>query len=391
VSFRSPATIIDAIDFFKQASRDYDDPEIPVDQRGVSFILKLQTSGGNAEGDDPFAPASSAPPDVPVIPTFTARNISLYDALRLVCEVTGMKLNLKHGLVMLVPLNDPDTELLSQNYSVLPRFVECVSYTLAELQEQDKWQSQTPTVETQENEYKKFFARLGVQWPTGSSVTYFGSQLRVTNTQENLEHLEQILSELNVIPVLVQVDLQVVTFQKKDIEKLQLAGNMTKEALLRLWKAGKAKLTATASAEVNPAQEAIVKVTQEISYPSEFNVQMSYASSDGGMSFRKPIWVPEPQNFTMRETGIILQITPKVEENGTLITLNLKPQWVTLDQWISHGPKNLFLQPVFGVTSFESQVTIADGDTILLGNSSTTDGKWVNVGFLTAKKVRVQK
>jgi type II secretory pathway component GspD/PulD (secretin) len=94
-------------------------------------------------------------------------------------------------------------------------------------------------------------------------------------------------------------------------------------------------------------------------------------------------------NFTMRETGMILQVIPKVSEDGTLLTLNLRPQRVTLDQWISHGPKNLFRQPVFGVTSFETQIEIEDGDTVLLGSSSTTDGKWVNVGFLTAKKMRV--
>ena len=49
ISFRPPATIIDAVDFFRQASKDFDRPEIPVDQRGFNFVLQLDkvlTSGG---------------------------------------------------------------------------------------------------------------------------------------------------------------------------------------------------------------------------------------------------------------------------------------------------------------------------------------------------------
>jgi type II secretory pathway component GspD/PulD (secretin) len=296
---------------------------------------------------------------------------------------------------MIVPINDPDTELISRSYSVLPSFVERISNALAEMHEPNKWSSLPSSTGTPEDDFKKFFAQMGVQWPIGSSIMCFENQLRVSNTLDNLEILEQILFELNVIPALVNVDVQMVAFRMKDIEKLQLAGGMTKEALLGLQKAGKAKLVATASAEVEPDQEAIVKVTQEILYPSEFNVQIAAANAHSwAPNFRGVLWVCEPQNFTMRETGMILQVIPKVEDNA-LISLNLKPQWVTLDRWevIPAGflfGRSPFRQPVFGVTSFETQVTITDGDTVLLGNSSTTDGKWVNVGFLTVKKTRTQ-
>jgi len=186
---------------------------------------------------------------------------------------------------------------------------------------------------------------------------------------------------------LIQADVQIVAFRLKDIEKLQLAKNMTTKALLGLWKAGKAKLVATTSVVGAPDKEAVVKVTQEMVYPSEFNVQIS-ESGGAHFNFRRAVWVPEPQNFTMRETGMVLGIIPKIEENAR-ITLSLKPQWVAFDRWdggfLPHLP---FRQPVFSATSFEMKITIADGDTILLGGSSTpaSDGKWVNVGFLTVHK-----
>ena len=41
ISFRPPATIADAVEYFKQASRDFDRPDIPIDQRGFNFVLDL--------------------------------------------------------------------------------------------------------------------------------------------------------------------------------------------------------------------------------------------------------------------------------------------------------------------------------------------------------------
>ena len=379
MKFSPPDTIIDALDFLKQASRDYEDSKIPIEKRGIGLILKLHSPAKVVESDDdPFAAGESNSTDVPVLPAMTARNISLYDALRLVCEVTGMKLNLQNPFVMIVPLEDPDSELISRDYTVLPLFSDRL-------------------YPPPEGSFEEFCAKMGVQWPTGSSVTYLEefSKLRITNTHDNLAKFEQLLWDMNVLPTLVNVDMQIVAFQAKDIEKLQLAKNMTKEALLALQKAGKAKQVATTSAVVEPDQEAIVKVVQEIIFPSEFNVQIENASAfGGGVRMSKAVWVCEPMNFTMRETGMILQIIPKVMEGG-LLCLNLRPQWVTLDRWETYGDgstkKDPFRQPVFGVTSFETQVTLQDGDTILIGSSSTPDGKWVNVGFLTAKKLKVEQ
>ena len=57
VTFRPPATLVDAVDFFNLASREYDNPEIPVDQRGVRFILMP-----DVQPDIPPAPPVKKPP-----------------------------------------------------------------------------------------------------------------------------------------------------------------------------------------------------------------------------------------------------------------------------------------------------------------------------------------
>ena len=56
IAFRPPATIADAVEYFKQASRDFDRPDIPIDQRGFNFVLdlgkQLVSQGGEAASED---------------------------------------------------------------------------------------------------------------------------------------------------------------------------------------------------------------------------------------------------------------------------------------------------------------------------------------------------
>jgi type II secretory pathway component GspD/PulD (secretin) len=102
----------------------------------------------------------------------------------------------------------------------------------------------------------------------------------------------------------------------------------------------------------------------------------------------------------MREVGMILQVVPEIAAaEHSQINVMLNPRWVTLDRWETY-PADLaagwahktlsFRQPVFGMTSFQTQACVKDGGTVLLGSCSTPDGKWVHVGFLTVKRVDVQ-
>jgi len=355
ISFRPPATIVDAVDFFMQASREHDDPDLPPDQRGINLMLRLPQRFDRV---DDVSPGTS---DLPVINAMTARNISLYDALQLVCEVTGMKFVYFKDGVMIVPGYYDKDNLVRRSYRM-----DAMANMLASMSEK---------------EWISFFSEMGVSWPLGSSLTFseFLGTMRIRNTEEQLEIVELILGELNYIPFLIHVEVQVVAFPAKDIEKLQRAGGVTKESLTGLWKAGKGKPVATASAVTIAGQEATVKAVQEIIYPSEWN----------GLG---------PCNFTMREIGMILPVMPDMNDYGTeaLINVSLRPQWVTLERWELYPAQGKnktipFRQPVFSATSFEAQVMIQDGDTILLGTISAPDGKGVHAGFLTVKRVDVRQ
>lgn len=228
VTFRPPATIIDAVDFFKQASRDYDKPEIPMEQRGVNLVLKLNTgapAAAPAENADPFAPApSAAAGGVPPISALSARFISLYDALKLVCDVTGMKFKIRGNIVMIVPANEPDSELMTRSYNVLSSLTERMSAAASEMGSQgggDTTFMQTADM-GQKQDWKVFFEQMGVKWPDGSSISYLATigKLRVTNTAEQLAVFEQVLEDLNVTPRLIEIEARFVEVAQEDLNSL---------------------------------------------------------------------------------------------------------------------------------------------------------------------------
>ena len=365
VSFRPPATIVDAIDFFRRASIEYGDPKLPPDQRGLCFLLGFETY----ELDIPYSLYNPEwHKDLPIVSAMTARNISLYDALKLVCEVTGMFVSF-HGIVVrILP------------WSVKPSLDDDLATHIYRI-DFDKAERFFPM--STEDEWKSFFAEFGVCWSKRSSLTLAktSGRLRVRNSREYFDVLEEVLDEMNCFyPCLFQIEVEVVAFKEDDIAKLQRNGGVTKEALMGLRKAGKSKPVTVASGVTNPEQEVTVKAVREVTYPSE----------------------PGSCECAMREVGVILEaVLHDTLPLRPLIDVTLRPQWVTLERWESHsvdvlaeGGKRRTLrsrQPVFGVTSFETEVTLNNGDTVLLGTVPTPDGKWVHAGFLTVRRIDVRK
>ena len=74
-SFKPPATAAEAIEFFHDQSVEHDDPTLPKGKRGIRFVLK----GGDADK------LAKTP-----LPKLAAKNLSLYNAFNLVCEVSGL-------------------------------------------------------------------------------------------------------------------------------------------------------------------------------------------------------------------------------------------------------------------------------------------------------------
>lgn len=186
--------------------------------------------------------------------------------------------------------------------------------------------------------------------------------------------------------------MQIHAFRFEDIEQVRLSGKMSVEALMALRRQGKSKPVASATVLTKSGQEAIMKAVQEVIYPEELLTEVD--QTDCRIALQSAPQALVPGHFTTREVGMTLKVIPEFLQNGTQINVDLIPKWETLERW-QYFPADRaagwrrktipFKQPVFETTQFETKTLVAAGKTVLLGSSSTPDGKWVHVGFLTVK------
>ena len=247
ISFRPPATIADAVEYFKQASRDFDRPDIPIDQRGFNFVLdlgkQLVAQGGEgapaADSGNDFAAnaaatedtaAAGAPGGMPLIPAIAANNVSLWDALKLVCRVTKFKFVIQEGpVVMVMPESMTTEDLVTRTYDVTENFAERMSGAAEDVQDMAggfggaKASNDEAATDSQEASWKKFFTLMGVKWAEGSSIVYLKTigKLRVTNTKDQLAVIEAALAgELGATPKLIEIEARFVEVAQEDLNSL---------------------------------------------------------------------------------------------------------------------------------------------------------------------------
>ncbi len=237
IAFRPPATIIDAVDFFRQASKDLDRPDIPLDQRGFNFVLQLDKTltaeapaANNAEAafgavaEDNAAAAGA----VPQIPNISASNITLWEAMKLVCKISGFKFKVQGSVVMVMPKNMTTDELITRSYNVVESFVDRMNDASSGLKNEKVGDfgaggnDNGGEGDNPEEAWKKYFEEMGVSWPQNARIKYIKAigKLRVTNTADQLAILEQALNELNVTPFLIEIETRFVEVAQEDLNSL---------------------------------------------------------------------------------------------------------------------------------------------------------------------------
>lgn len=141
----------------------------------------------------------------------------------------------------------------------------------------------------------------------------------------------------------------------------------------------------------NPAT---ITVAQEMRYPQSFGQtqsQVGTGNASGGGSAGVAITAGTPQEFTMRNVGVELRVTPTVEEDDTSISLELNPKVTEFDGFVEYGGPSIaisgsttvtvpsgFYQPIFSVRDISTKVTIWDGATLVMGGLTREEVKKVN-------------
>ncbi len=141
----------------------------------------------------------------------------------------------------------------------------------------------------------------------------------------------------------------------------------------------------------NPAT---ITIAQELRYPQSYGQiqsQVGTGSISGGGSAGVSITSGTPQEFTTRNVGVELAVTPTVEEDDYSISLDLNPKVTEFEGFVEYGGPSVaisggttvtvppgFYQPIFAVREVTTKVTIWDGATLVMGGLTREDVKKVN-------------
>ena len=141
----------------------------------------------------------------------------------------------------------------------------------------------------------------------------------------------------------------------------------------------------------NPAT---ITVAQEMRYPQSYGqtqAQVGTGSASGGGSAGVAITAGTPQEFTARNVGVELKVTPTVEEDDYSISLDLNPRVTEFDGFVEYGGPSIaisgsttvnvpsgFYQPIFSVRDISTKVTIWDGATLVMGGLTREEVKKVS-------------
>lgn len=144
--------------------------------------------------------------------------------------------------------------------------------------------------------------------------------------------------------------------------------------------------------------KATITVAQEMLYPASWGDMQSNVSQSsgnngwggGGGQASATITPGTPQDFTKRNVGVTMDVTPRVEEDGS-ISLELAPEVTEFEGFMEYGGVAIaiagdttvtvpsgFIQPVFSVRSVNTTVTVFDGATVVLGGLTREEVKTIN-------------
>ena len=167
---------------------------------------------------------------------------------------------------------------------------------------------------------------------------------------------------------------------------LSIAGILTNPELglvvHALEQKGHADLLSSPKVTTQTGQEATIKVVTEYIYPTAYTVTpvTGETGNDNGTAVIIG-GIVEPQDFQMREVGVILTVQPDVSPEGQMITLNMTPEVVTEPDWKNYGTtytdqsgniQQLNMeQPFFHTRLVQTSISIYNGATVVMGGMIT--------------------
>lgn len=222
-------TVREAVEYLRTLSVNLDTLESDPAKRGVNIFLKLPSGGGSAAADsnglptDGFesAPAASmASADTRI--TLALNGVPLYEALRYLAQLAGLKIKVEDFAVAIVPLTDVSDELITKEYSVPPTFIPATPPTTEAAPFGTVSAAGVSRVGTRPTA-QQYLSSQGVVFPEGSSAVYIaaGSRLVVRNTQDNIDLIDVLVdSSVGAAPTQVEIESKFVEINQNNLREL---------------------------------------------------------------------------------------------------------------------------------------------------------------------------
>ena len=151
-------------------------------------------------------------------------------------------------------------------------------------------------------------------------------------------------------------------------------------------------------------QRAVIEIVREFRYPTTFTppqIPTLTSTTTAPLPGQAPPIVPvvaaptTPQTFETRNTGVTLEVEPVVGPDGVTIDLNLVPQVVEFEGFVNYGSpinaigvntagvisvsapvlltNNVINQPIFSTRKVTTNVSVWDGQTVVIGGLMRED------------------
>jgi general secretion pathway protein D len=139
-------------------------------------------------------------------------------------------------------------------------------------------------------------------------------------------------------------------------------------------------------------QQSTVEMVQEFMYPTEYEPPEvpTNVNNSGNAGAATPVTPAMPTAFESRPVGVELQVLPMADPEKRYVEITLQPSFVKFDGFVNFGSpittavpnllggatvqeltENAILMPVFSVQRTTTQLTIADGATVVFGGLLT--------------------
>ena len=253
---------------------------------------------------------------------------------------------------------------------------------------------------------KSVLDMLGVEWPEGSSISGIDgmSRCRVVNTSANLAKIDALIEEFSVEKATIEVEVCFVEACRAALDAVgYFDTNRVDAAFLkeRLMARGDARLLEAPRVVTRSGCQAVVKHVKEWIYPQDFDVTLCQNAAYGTNAPVRVLAAVEPQNFTMRETGAIVDVTPSLDSSGALIDLDVKLCLLDEPEWKDFGAKAkwegaetydlVMEQPFFPVRlHVDTHVQVRTGGTLVFGGVTDSRSKNADrfvLAFVTTRGV----